>query len=199
VNNDLSYIRNSVKAVVDSYDGSVDLYEFDEEDPVLKAWEGVFPDVVKDKSEISDELMEHLRYPEDLFKVQRELIAKYNVDDPGVFFTNDAFWSVPSDPTAPEGQQELAQPPYHVVATDPETNRPSYQMITPFRGLRREFLSAQMSVSSDPETYGRIYVRQLPTNTQTSGTETGAGHDDVLGRDRSGAHPAAGVEYPDER
>jgi uncharacterized membrane protein (UPF0182 family) len=169
VNNDLSYIRNSVKAVVDSYDGSVDLYEFDEEDPVLKAWEGVFPDVVKDKSEISDELMEHLRYPEDLFKVQRELIAKYNVDDPGVFFTNDAFWSVPSDPTAPEGQQELAQPPYHVVATDPETNRPSYQMITPFRGLRREFLSAQMSVSSDPETYGRIYVRQLPTNTQTQG------------------------------
>ena len=169
VSNDVSYIRNSVKAVVDSYDGSVDLYEFDEEDPVLKAWEGVFPDVVKDKSEISDELMDHLRYPEDLFKVQRELIAKYHVDDPGVFFTNDAFWSVPNDPTAPEGQQELNQPPYHVVATDPETNRPSFQQITPFRGLRREFLSAHMSVSSDPETYGRIYVRQLPTNTQTQG------------------------------
>ena len=113
--------------------------------------------------------MGHLRYPEDLFKVQRELITKYHVDDPGVFFTNDAFWSVPSDPTAPEGQQELAQPPYHVVATDPETNQPSFQMITPFRGLRREFLSAHMSVSSDPETYGRIYVRQLPTNTQTQG------------------------------
>lgn len=169
VTNEVSYIRNSVKAVVDAYDGSVDLYEFDEEDPVLKAWEGVFPDVVQPKEEISDELMSHLRYPEDLFKVQRELIAKYHVDDPGVFFTNDAFWSVPSDPTAPEGQQELAQPPYHVVATDPETNQPSFQLITPFRGLRREFLSAHMSVSSDPETYGRIYVRQLPTNTQTQG------------------------------
>ncbi|KAH8280186.1 hypothetical protein KR044_004243, partial [Drosophila immigrans] len=63
-----------------------------------------------------DELNAHLRYPEDMFKVQRELIARYHVDDPGVFFTNDAFWSVPSDPTAPEGRQELAQPPYHVVA-----------------------------------------------------------------------------------
>jgi uncharacterized membrane protein (UPF0182 family) len=169
VTNDVSYIRNSVKAVVDAYDGTVDLYEFDEEDPVLKAWEGVFPDVVKPKEEISDELMDHLRYPEDLFKVQRELIAKYHVDDPGTFFTNDAFWSVPGDPTAPEGGQELAQPPYHVVASDPETNRPSFQLITPFRGLRREFLAAHMTVSSDPETYGRIYVRQLPTNTQTQG------------------------------
>ncbi|WP_312977968.1 UPF0182 family protein [Corynebacterium sp.] len=169
VTNDVSYIRNSVKAVVDAYDGTVDLFEFDEEDPVLKAWEGVFPNVVKPKEEISDELMEHLRYPEDLFKVQRELIAKYHVDDPGTFFTNDAFWSVPGDPTGPEGGQELNQPPYHVVATDPETNRPSFQLITPFRGLRREFLSAHMTVSSDPETYGRIYVRQLPTNTQTQG------------------------------
>ena len=169
VSNSVSYIRNSVKAVVDAYDGSVDLYEFDESDPVLKAWEEVFPGVVKDKSEISDELNSHLRYPEDLFKVQRELIARYHVDDPGVFFTNDAFWSVPSDPTAPEGSEELAQPPYHVVATDPVTNEASFQLITPFRGLRREFLAAQMSVSSDPETYGRIYVRVLPTNTQTQG------------------------------
>lgn len=169
VSNSVSYIRNSVKAVVDAYDGSVNLYEFDESDPVLKAWEGVFPGVVKPKSEISDELKDHLRYPEDMFKVQRELIARYHVDDPGVFFTNDAFWSVPSDPTAPEGRQELAQPPYHVVANDPDTNKPSFQLITPFRGLRREFLAAQMSVSSDPETYGRIRVRVLPTNTQAQG------------------------------
>ncbi|WP_297008185.1 UPF0182 family protein [uncultured Corynebacterium sp.] len=169
VTNSVSYIRNSVKAVVDAYDGSVDLYEFDEKDPVLKAWEGVFPGTVKDKSEISDDLMQHLRYPEDLFKVQRELIAKYHVDDPGVFFTNDAFWSVPSDPTGPENSQDLAQPPYQVVATDPLSNKSSFQLITPFRGLRREFLAAQMSVSSDPGTYGRIYVRQLPTNTQTLG------------------------------
>nr|WP_234949020.1 MULTISPECIES: UPF0182 family protein [Corynebacterium] len=169
VNNDLGYIRNSVKATVDAYDGTVELYAFDESDPVLRAWMGAFPDTVKPESEISDALRDHLRYPEDLFKVQRKLLARYHVDDPGVFFNNDAFWSVPNDPTAKEGNQELSQPPYYIVASDPETGDPSFQLITPFRGLNREFLSAHMSVSSDPETYGRITVRVLPTNTQTQG------------------------------
>ena len=169
VNNNLGYIRNSVKATVDAYDGTVELYAFDEEDPVLKAWMGAFPGTVKPGSEISDSLREHLRYPEDLFKVQRELLARYHVDDPGVFFNNDAFWSVPNDPTAPEGRQELNQPPYYIVAADPETREPSFQLITPFRGLNREFLSAHMTVSSDPENYGEMTVRVLPTNTQTQG------------------------------
>ncbi|PMC71365.1 UPF0182 family protein [Corynebacterium aurimucosum] len=168
VNDRVGYIRNSVKATVDAYDGTVDLYEFDTEDPVLKAWEGVFPGVVKPESEISDELRQHLRYPEDMFKVQRNLLAKYHVDDPGVFFNNDAFWSVPEDPTAGEAQG-LNQPPYYVLASDPETNKPSFQLITSYRGLNRQFLSAHMAVSSDPDTYGDITVRVLPTNTQTQG------------------------------
>ncbi len=165
----VGYIRNSVKAVVDAYDGTVELYEFDTEDPVLKAWRGVFPDTVKDGSEISDELRAHLRYPEDLFKVQRDMLAKYHVDDSGTFFTNDAFWSVPGDPTAAEGRQELKQPPYYVVAADPETGESSFQLITPFRGLQREYLSAHMSASSDPVTYGEITVRVLPTDSVTQG------------------------------
>lgn len=169
ITDQVGYIRNSVKAVVDAYDGSVELYEFDTEDPVLKAWRGVFPDSVKPESEISDELRAHLRYPEDLFKVQRDMLAKYHVDDSGTFFTNDAFWSVPSDPTAAEGLQELKQPPYYVVAADPETGNPSFQLITPFRGLQREYLSAHMSASSDPQTYGHITVRVLPTDASTQG------------------------------
>lgn len=169
ITDNVGYIRNSVKATVDAYDGTVDLYAFDESDPVLKAWQKTFPGTVRPASDISDSLREHLRYPEDLFKVQRELLARYHVDDPGVFFNNDAFWSVPNDPTAPEGRGQLNQPPYYVVAADPETDEPSFQLITPFRGLNREFLSAHMAVSSDPETYGQITVRVLPTNTQTQG------------------------------
>ncbi|RNE48722.1 UPF0182 family protein [Corynebacterium alimapuense] len=169
ISDEVGYIRNSVKATVDAYDGTVELYEFDTEDPVLKVWEGIFPDTVNPESEISDELREHLRYPEDMFKVQRELLARYHVSDPSVFFTNDAFWSVPGDPTAPEGLQELAQPPYYVVAANPETNESSFQLITPYRGLNREFLSAHMAASSDPDNYGDITVRVLPTNTQTLG------------------------------
>lgn len=167
-NEEISYIRNSVKATVDAYDGTVELYQFDEQDPVLKAWSEAFPGVVKPKSDISPDLMNHLRYPEDLFKVQRELMARYHVSDPGVFFTNDAFWSVPNDPTAPE-EQKLSQPPYYIVAADPKTGKPSFQLISAFRGLEREYLAAHMSVSSDPETYGHITVRALPTDTQTMG------------------------------
>ncbi|MGD7002949.1 UPF0182 family protein [Corynebacterium halotolerans] len=171
ISDEVSYIRNSVKATVDAYDGSVELYEFDTEDPVLNAWEGIFPETVTPESEIPSELREHLRYPEDLFKVQRELMTEYHVDDPGVFFTNDAFWSVPDDPTAPEGDQALAQPPYYIVADDPATpeNDATYQLITPFRGLQRQFLAAHMTVTSDPDNYGQITVRVLPTNTQTQG------------------------------
>ncbi|AKK02569.1 UPF0182 family protein [Corynebacterium epidermidicanis] len=189
INERTSYIRNSVKATVDAYDGTVELYEFDTEDPVLKAWKGVFPNTVKPKSSISDELNKHLRYPEDMFKVQRELIAKYHVDDPGVFFTNDAFWSVPSDPTAVEqNRKDKAQPPYHVVAADPETGKPSFQLITPFRGLNRDFLAAHMTASSDPENYGKITVRVLPTNTQTQGPKQAQDtmmSSDQIARDRA--------------
>ena len=169
INESVGYIRNSVKATVDAYDGTVTLYEFDTEDPVLKAWRGAFPGVVKPKSEISDELMSHLRYPEDIFKVQRKLLARYHVDNPGVFFNNDAFWSVPADPNAKEDAAALDQPPYYVMAADPETGQPSFQLTTTFRGLKREFLTAHMSVGSEPDNYGKITVRVLPTNTQTQG------------------------------
>lgn len=188
---EVGYIRNSVKAVVDAYDGTVDLYAFDESDPVLKAWQGVFPGTVKPKSEISDELMAHLRYPEDLFKVQREMLARYHVDDPGTFFTNDAFWSVPKDPSSSaDGNAESArnQPAYYIVAADPKDGQPSFQLITPFRGLNREFLAAHMTVSSDPDTYGRITVRVLPTNTQTMGpkqVQDTMMSSDEISRDRS--------------
>ncbi|AWB81435.1 membrane protein [Corynebacterium yudongzhengii] len=170
INDQVGYIRNSVKATVDAYDGTVELYEFDTEDPVLDAWMGVFPDTVNPESEISDELREHFRYPMDLYRVQREILARYHVDDPQVFFSNDAFWSVPGDPTAAGDQQDLPQPPHYVVAADPQNpEETSFQLVTPYRGLQREFLSAHMTVTSDPHNYGDITVRVLPTNTQTQG------------------------------
>ncbi|QGU02648.1 hypothetical protein CKALI_08965 [Corynebacterium kalinowskii] len=188
INEQTSYIRNSVKATVDAYDGTVELYEFDTQDPLLKAWKGVFPDTVKPKSAIPAELMNHLRYPQDMFKVQRELMAKYHVEDPGVFFTNDAFWSVPEDPTVSEKGRPLNQPPYYVVAADPETGKSSFQLITPFRGLSRQFLAAHMSVSSDPDNYGKITVRALPTDTQTQGPKQAQDtmmSSDQIARDRA--------------
>ena len=92
-------MRNSVKATVDAYDGTVTLYQVDRHDPVLQTWMRVFPGTVKPEDDIPDELRAHFRYPEDLFNIQRALLAKYHVDEPREFFTTNAFWSVPSDPT----------------------------------------------------------------------------------------------------
>ncbi|MFB1295145.1 UPF0182 family protein [Mycobacterium sp. pW049] len=157
----VSYIRNSVKATVDAYDGTVTLYAQDEQDPVLQAWMKVFPDTVKPKSDITPELQDHLRYPEDLFKVQRALLAKYHVDDPVTFFSTSDFWDVPLDPNPTASS---FQPPYYIVAKDLAENNDStsFQLTSAMNRFRRDFLAAYISASSDPETYGRITVLTVP-------------------------------------
>lgn len=157
----VSYIRNSVKATVDAYDGTVTLYAQDEADPVLQAWMKVFPETVKPKSDISPELQEHLRYPEDLFKVQRALLAKYHVDDPVTFFSTSDFWDVPLDPNPTASSY---QPPYYIVAKDlaREDRSASFQLTSAMNRFRRDFLAAYISASSDPESYGKITVLTIP-------------------------------------
>ena len=157
----VSYIRNSVKATVDAYDGTVTLYAQDEQDPVLKAWEKIFPGVVKPKSEISPELQSHLRYPEDLFKVQRALLAKYHVNDPVTFFSTSDFWNVPQDPNPTASSY---QPPYYIVAKDLAKNdeSASFQLTSAMNRFQRDFLAAYISASSDPDTYGKITVLTIP-------------------------------------
>lgn len=157
----VSYIRNSVKATVDAYDGTVTLYAQDEQDPVLQAWMKVFPGTVKPKSEISPELQQHLRYPEDLFKVQRALLAKYHVDDPVTFFSTSDFWDVPLDPNPTASSY---QPPYYIVAKDLAANdsSASFQLTSAMNRFRRDFLAAYISASSDPDTYGKLTVLTIP-------------------------------------
>ena len=162
----VAYVRNSVKATVDAYDGTVTLYQFDTNDPVLQAWMRAFPGTVKSEHDIPDELRAHFRYPEDLFKVQRELLAKYHVDEPREFFTTNAFWSVPSDPT---NDTNPTQPPFYVLVGDQQTAQPSFRLATAMVGFNREFLSAYISAHSDPENYGKLTVLQLPTDTLTQG------------------------------
>jgi len=196
--NKVSYARNSVKAVVDAYDGSVDLYENDKDDPVLKTWSKAFPGLVQPQEDMSDELRSHLRYPEDLFNTQRQLIAKYHVSDPSQFFTNDAFWSIPADlstnaeskaPTASQSSSPTAngptggieatddfvpQPPSYVIAADPKTGQPTLQLQSVFRGFQREFFAAHMTASSDPSNYGKITVRAQGQGSDTRNGPTQA-------------------------
>ena len=157
----VSYIRNSVKATVDAYDGTVTLYQQDERDPVLKAWMKVFPGTVKPKSDITSELAAHLRYPEDLFKVQRMLLAKYHVNDPVTFFSTSDFWDVPLDPNPTASSY---QPPYYIVAKDiaKGDNSASFQLTSAMNRFKRDYLAAYISASSDPATYGKITVLTIP-------------------------------------
>jgi uncharacterized membrane protein (UPF0182 family) len=158
-NEPISYIRNSVKATVDAYDGTTTLYSIDDKDPVLNAWRGVFPGTVEDSSKVTEELRSHFRYPEDMFKVQRDLLTKYHVKTPQQFFSNTQWWSVPPNPTE-EGS--VNQPPYYLLMKGPGDEKATFQLTSALTPLRRNYLASWMTVSSDPENYGEMRVLRLP-------------------------------------
>ena len=105
-----------MQAVVDAYDGSVELYAWEEEDPILQTWMKVFPDAVQPRDAISDGLMEHLRYPVDLFKVQRDVLTRYHVTDAATFYEDGERWRVPEDPA---NSNDTFQPPYYLTVARP--------------------------------------------------------------------------------
>ena len=165
----VNYIKNSVKAVVDAYDGTVHLYEWDTTDPVLKVWERAFPGTVESYEAIPPALLSHLRYPEDLFKVQRNLLARYHVTTPLEFYSGQDFWKVPSDPTT-GGAASVAQPPYYLSVKMPGQSSAAFSLTTTFAPQKRETLAAFMAVNAEPgPDYGTIRLLRLPRNTTIPG------------------------------
>ncbi|MFJ4720289.1 UPF0182 family membrane protein [Streptomyces luteogriseus] len=166
--NQVNYIRNSVKATVDAYTGEVKLYQWDTKDPVLKTWMKAFPGTVEPKSNISKDLMDHLRYPQDLFKVQRELLTRYHVKDATTFLSGSEVWQVPDDPTNRSGS---AVPPYYLSMKMPDQKAQAFSLTTTFTPTGRDNLSAFMAVDAEAGTgdYGKIRILKLPTNTTVNG------------------------------
>ncbi|MCW2747149.1 MAG: hypothetical protein JWP10_291 [Nocardioidaceae bacterium] len=167
----VNYMRNSVKAVVDAYDGSVDLYQWDTKDPVLKTWMKVFPGVVQPKTAISTDLKEHLRYPVDLFKVQRDVLSRYHVTDAQTFYEDGERWKVPEDPAAPDNTK-TTQPPYYVSITRPGEDATRFSLTSVYLPNSRQNLAAFLSVNSeatDTENFGKLQILQLPSETQVQG------------------------------
>ena len=173
-----NYVRNSVKAVVDAYDGSVKLYEWDEQDPLLDAWQSVFPGTVKPMSDMSADLMAHMRYPEDLFKVQRTVMSKYHVTDPEDFYSGGDFWKVPDDPTK-EG--DSAQAPYYLTLKMPDQEQASFSLSSVYiiggntdRNVLTGFLAVDSETASgepgvrNPD-YGKLRLLELPRSSNVSG------------------------------
>ncbi|NGO10780.1 UPF0182 family protein [Streptomyces sp. HC44] len=166
--NQVNYIRNSVKATVDAYTGKVTLYEWDTKDPVLKTWKKAFPGTVKPKGDIPQSLMDHLRYPQDLFKVQRELLTRYHVKDATTFLSGSEVWQVPDDPTNKSGD---AVPPYYLSMRMPGEQSQAFSLTTTLTPNGRDNLSAFMSVNAEAGTpdYGKITVLKLPTGRTVDG------------------------------
>jgi uncharacterized membrane protein (UPF0182 family) len=167
-NDQFNYIRNSVKATVDAYDGTVTLYEWDQEDPVLQTYMKAFPGTVQPREDMPEELVGHVRYPEDLFKLQRDILTRYHVSDPVDFYNQNDRWQVPDDPTQ---DTKDAQPPYYILAQRPGDDRASFQLTSALNAFNRENLSSFISASSDPDTYGEIQVLRLPGNTPFRGPQ----------------------------
>lgn len=169
-NGQINYIRNSVKAVVDAYDGTVSLYQWDEQDPLVRAYAAAFPGTLKAKSEIGPELLAHLRYPSDLFKVQRQMLARYHMTDPGAWYQQSDLWEIPTEPT----QQPTAtakEPPYYLSVKMPGQPKPVFSLTTTFVPKGRQNLASYLAVNADAASpdYGSFRVLRLPDSHQIDG------------------------------
>ncbi|MDN4480989.1 UPF0182 family protein [Demequina sp. EGI L300058] len=173
----LNYVRNSVKATVNAYDGSVTLYAWDEEDPILQTWQNIFPNAIEPMSEISSDLMSHLRYPEDLFSIQRHQLQRYHVTDASAFYSGQDIWSTPADPVqAGEG----LQPPYYLSLQMPGQDEPSFSLTSNFipgGNTDRNILTGYLAVDSETgstagevaEGFGTLRLLELPRDTTIPG------------------------------
>ncbi|MBB1570080.1 MAG: UPF0182 family protein [Propionibacterium sp.] len=166
----VNYVRNSVKATVDAYDGTVTLYGWDESDPILQTWSKVYPGLITPKSEISPELMSHLRYPQDLFKVQRQMLGLYHTTNPYTFFQQSDIWEVPSDPVN-GGESGTKEPPYFLTIKWPGEEQAHYSNTTVFVPRGRENLSVYMAVNADATSpnYGQLRALKLSDAKQIPG------------------------------
>lgn len=160
-----NYIRNSVKATVDAYDGTVTLYVWDEEDPIIRAWRKIFPDLFTDASEMSESIRRHVRYPEDLFKIQTQIYLRYHMTETRDFYTQEDIWVVPPDPTQTDSAvgatlDELQ--PYYVLMRPPGSAAEEYVLIRPMNPRARPNMVAWVLAKSGPAEYGKLIDFRFP-------------------------------------
>jgi uncharacterized membrane protein (UPF0182 family) len=179
----INYIRNSVKATVDAYDGSVKLYAWDEEDPILKTWSKIYPNTLLSVKDMSGDLLSHVRYPADLFKVQRSVLGAYHVSDPGSFYSQEDAWMTPNDPvSATSVTNGSLQPPYYLTMQVPGTSAPAFSLYTTFipkstgeasRNVLKGYLVADSDAGSTAgkvsSEYGKLRLLSLPASTIVPG------------------------------
>jgi uncharacterized protein len=152
-----NYIRNSVKVVVDAYDGTIDFHIVEEDDPVVRAWRNVFP-ALFDAPEPSDDLRAHFRYPQDIFAVQSHVYLTYHIEDPFDFYSQEDAWAIPQNPR--EGDTEV--PPTYLLIQFPGEDEQEFALTRPFTPRARNNMISFMAGRSEPGNYGELVLFQFP-------------------------------------
>jgi len=154
-----NYIRNSVKVVIDAYNGTMDFYIVDQKDPVVKVYQNVFPQLFKNFDQMPEDLKEHIRYPKDLFQVQAELYSTYHMTDPDVFYNKEDYWNVPNEIYA---ENEIKMEPYYIVTKLPGHEREEFILMTPFTPSTKNNMIAWLAAKNDQPEYGNLIVYKFP-------------------------------------
>ena len=163
-----NYVRNSVKAVIDAYDGTVDFYIFEPEDPLIQVWSNIFPGLFKPREEMPEALRKHVRYPADMLLIQGLIYAKYHMTDPEVFYNQEDLWM-----RATEKYYANVQPvePYYIMWEQPGSDEPEFVLILPFTPKNRQVLIGWMAGMCDDENYGRLLAYKFPKEKRVLGTQ----------------------------
>ncbi len=155
----INYIRNSVKVVVNAYNGNIDFYKNDTEDPVINTYEKIFPHVFKDMSEMPEAIKSHIRYPEELMAIQSKIYSTYHMKEPQVFYNKEDMWTIPKEIS---DTQEEEINPYYIIMSLPGEKKEEFILMMPFTPMKKDNLSAWMCARCDGENYGDIILYRFP-------------------------------------
>ncbi|NLI91477.1 MAG: UPF0182 family protein [Peptococcaceae bacterium] len=167
-----NYIRNSVKVVIDAYDGTVDFYAVDSSDPILQTYRRIFPGVFKDLSQMPVSLQSHLRYPETLFTIQANILKTFHMTDPSVFYNKEDAWGIPQELYSANNPQDID--PYYTILQMPDSGKPEFILMLPFTPASsqtntRNNMISWMAARMDGDKYGQLVLYTLPKNIEIDG------------------------------
>lgn len=155
----LNYIRNSVKVVIDAYNGTMDFYIIDQKDPLVEVYKNIFPQLFKNFDQMPGDLKEHIRYPKDLFQIQAELYSTYHMTDPDVFYNKEDYWETPNELY---GEDEIKMEPYYIITKLPGHERVEFILMTPFTPATKNNMIAWLAAKNDQPNYGKLIVYKFP-------------------------------------
>ncbi|MGE5628742.1 MAG: UPF0182 family protein [Solirubrobacterales bacterium] len=162
--NNINYIRNSVKVVIDAVNGNIDFYIVDSTDPIAASYAKIFPNLFKDISKLSSDIKAHFKYPDDIFKVQCTALGKYHVTDPGVFYSGEDVWEVAKTQSQIEGKQEPTESPYMVMKL-PGDDKEEMILLQYFNMKGKDAMVALFGVRMDGDNYGKMVTYKFPPQT----------------------------------